>query len=353
VINSAGFSPTPFGLLADMELRAHCDFLHAWSYDIMHTTFQDGFMSNAMWLLCLNIARTKYHSNYESLVRHIRECQVPMGRGSIKCIYNQLFSEKMVKKHTARKAIVANASVQFSLYPILLDWALMELDADVEEHVAVYTAACAVIDVYKRIKHRRLSTAAAKPIILAAYEEWMKLHKALYGTSNIKPKFFWMWTVCRRISKEEWLFDMFCIERLHKRVRPHAEMIKNGVSWESAVLARVLDSQICFLKQASPIDRNFTLEGAVTTNAGGEVSSCRCICNGTVLNRNDIVMNGNRAGVILKCIDANGQLLVEVELLQKARLVWMQTPSVALWSAREAYHPTAWRQGDNGLVLIM
>ncbi len=141
VIKSAGFGPTPFGLLAHMGLRAHCDFLHAWSYDIMHTTFQDGFMSNAMWLLCLNIARTKYHSNYESLVRHIRECQVPMGRGSIKCIYNQLLSEKMVKKHTARKAIVANASVKFSLYPIQLDWALMELDADVEEHVAVYTAA--------------------------------------------------------------------------------------------------------------------------------------------------------------------------------------------------------------------
>ena len=55
VIKTAGFCPTPTGLLADVELRRQVDFLEACAYDWMHTAFQDGFMSNAMWLVSREI----------------------------------------------------------------------------------------------------------------------------------------------------------------------------------------------------------------------------------------------------------------------------------------------------------
>ena len=51
VIKAAGFWLAETCLFADMELRLQCDLVAAWSYDWTRTAFQDGFMSNAMWLL--------------------------------------------------------------------------------------------------------------------------------------------------------------------------------------------------------------------------------------------------------------------------------------------------------------
>ena len=93
-----------------------------------------------------------------------------------------------------------------------------------ERHVAVYAAACKIIDIIKMVKHRRLSTREAKPRLLTAIGEWLELHKVQYGTAYIRPKFCWMWAIAKGMG--EWLFDTFYIERQHKRVKPHAELVR-------------------------------------------------------------------------------------------------------------------------------
>lgn len=40
-----GFSTSPFGLLADLDLRRHVDFMQAFRYDWIHCALQDGTMS--------------------------------------------------------------------------------------------------------------------------------------------------------------------------------------------------------------------------------------------------------------------------------------------------------------------
>ena len=59
-IKGAGFCVTPEGLLADPDLREKISFLDTCVYDFMHTSFQEGFMSNAMWLMCSSVLRVKY-----------------------------------------------------------------------------------------------------------------------------------------------------------------------------------------------------------------------------------------------------------------------------------------------------
>ena len=54
-----------------------------------------------------------------------------------------------------------------------------------------------------------------------------------------------MWAIAERIADEEWLFDMLYIERQHKRVKPHAELVKNVKQFERSVLMRVVDAQAC------------------------------------------------------------------------------------------------------------
>jgi hypothetical protein len=86
---------------------------------------------------------------------------------------------------------VGNASAQFSLFPLLRDFALNESQDNpaVRCHVAVYVAACKVIDIIKSAKHRRISTQAGKLQLMAAMAEWFELHKVQYSTEFSKPKF--------------------------------------------------------------------------------------------------------------------------------------------------------------------
>ena len=58
-IKNAGFCVTKDGLLADVILRGIFNFLDVVRYDFMHTAFQDGFMSNAMWLLRKSVFTAK------------------------------------------------------------------------------------------------------------------------------------------------------------------------------------------------------------------------------------------------------------------------------------------------------
>ena len=71
----------------------------------------------------------------------------------------------MLKKQNAREAIVCNASQQFTLYTVLLDLGFLEASGtpELHPHVAVYMAACKIIDIIKLVKYRELSTIDAKP----------------------------------------------------------------------------------------------------------------------------------------------------------------------------------------------
>ena len=96
----------------------------------------------------------------------------------------------------------------------------MEAEDDpTTQHLLVYLAASLMIDIIRRVKHRQLSTASAKPMLLRACGQWLDLHKTMYGTAHIKPKYAWMWLFSSRIADCEWLFDMFYIERHHQIIR--------------------------------------------------------------------------------------------------------------------------------------
>jgi hypothetical protein len=362
LIKDAGFCPTASGLLADMELRRQVEFLSVCAYDWMHTAFQDGFMSNAMWLVVRAISTAKRGNQLcEDVVTHLAACQFPLSKTSFRYSLKHLFAPLMVKKHLKKRAIVGNASPQFTLYPILQDYALKEVEDTpaLRPHVAVYVAACKIIDIIRLVKHRRLSTQDAKPRLLTAIGEWLDLHKVQYGTVFIRPKFFWMWAIAERIADTEWLFDMFYIERQHKRVKPNAELVKNLTSFERSVLFRVLDAQVCSL-QGVDFDRQYSLLGTrrvrVATSGVVGLMADKCVSGGAELSCDDIVTDPRGiAAVILACILCDdGRLLLKVELMRSVgRSVWTSTQQQVLWLARDAQQPVAWRQREDGCIVVI
>ena len=265
----------------------------------------------------------------------------------------------MVKRHNKKQSLVANASVQFTLYPLLKAWAAAEASdcRSCLPHLAVYNAACDVIDVIKKVKHRQITTADAQPQLLTAYKCFLDLHKAQYGTRFIKPKFCWMWSIAMRIADSPWLFDMFAIERQHQRVRAQAELVKNTVTFEKSVLHRVLDAQVIYLAQNDPLEQNNSAMGIAKEYAGfGIVGSTSpgCICDGKELYRNDIVMDRQSTGVILECIISDdGRMFLIVEELQRDGNAWRQTPLQQCWRTSRVHHPAAWCREEDGRIFLI
>ena len=112
----------------------------------MHTAFQDGFMSNAMWLLCKSVFEVKYGRSNDAtpMLRLLRKLQFPFSRSDGRSLH-KLFSEKLMGKHAFRNCIVGNASMQLSLYKILEYWAAEEAN-DCPE-LLEHCVACKTIDI--------------------------------------------------------------------------------------------------------------------------------------------------------------------------------------------------------------
>jgi hypothetical protein len=177
-----------------------------------------------MYLIMESTLRIRYGSatNSTPLVDFLKGLQFTSARSDDRYL-SKHFSEKMMKKHHKRKVIVANASTQFSMYKLLEVWATEASREcpDLLEHVTVYCAACAVTDVFRNVKHRRLDTASARAELPNLIATWQQLHKLKYGQRYYRPKFFWLWPIALGLDKSTWLFDMFYVERQHKRRRIH------------------------------------------------------------------------------------------------------------------------------------
>ena len=161
VIKAAGFAPTDEGLLADPDLLMGGALLRRWNYDWMHCAFQAGFMSEAMWLVFKNIAILKFGSigaGGDSMIGYLRQCQFPQCRRSVGRGLHHLFAPEMLKKHKSHGYIVANASVQFTLYAVVRDWATMEAEDDPQKDcepddgfsIVFQTESCEFVNLFRR-----------------------------------------------------------------------------------------------------------------------------------------------------------------------------------------------------------
>ena len=69
-------------------------------------------------------------------------------------------------------------------------------------------------------------------------QDHMRKHKQCYGRSGLLPKHHWMFDVIEQLAQDGFLADCFIVERLHLRVKCHAELTKNTTDYERSVLIR-------------------------------------------------------------------------------------------------------------------
>ena len=346
VVTAAGFSPTEHGLIADATLFA--EIYRRCTYDWMHCSFQDGYMSTAMWLF-LDADSKANGNSFNRFLAHLDACYFPC-KDRRKSDVKLLFSEKMLRVHKRKGRIVGNASQQLTLSLILRDYAQTVTPTD---HTVAFRAASDIIDLLLRTKRGLLTTQELQPRLFEAIQLFFDLHKAAYGTQHIRPKFAWLWAIAQRVSLSRVLCDMFSIERQHKRVKIHAEHYKNG-SCNITLLMRVLDEQIARLNEPALV-----LTKCVRQVAGGSIANSCCV-NGVEVSVDDIVLHrviGSAAKITGIFRTDDGQLLLNVVLLNCRRQLrenrFYSTREEVIWHATDAYLPTAWRRVDNYCILIL
>ena len=317
-------------------------------------------MSCSLWLITSNVIRIVHDGSYSSLNRYLKSCQYPISKASSGRSLTRLFDSKMVIKHDNMQSLVANASSQFTAFPILLAWAEHEgrqlpatfdvlLRREVEEHIVVYSEACRVMDLIKQIKYRHITTVEARPLLESSYNIWLRLHNNLYGVEHFTPKWSWMHSIIKRLDSRTWLFDMFYIERQHQRIRMHAELIRNTTTFEKSTLRGVVDCQVTTrLADSAATCKLIGRQVDVVVLGGAGKMADACEVRGIKIHCDDVVCRHHagvcQSGVVRGCFDRGGyEVFLKVELLSyQGDGTWTQEVHEDLWSVRNVRHPCAW-----------
>ena len=232
----------------------------------------------------------------------------------------------MMPKHINKRSLVANAKTQLALSTALDFWSKGEAETcpALLEHCATYSTARDVVDLIIEIKHRRQDTLSARQELIVKYGRWLTLHKIRYGTTYIKPKFNWLWCIVLGLASSSYLFDMFSVERLHRRIKRQAELVRNTTIFECSVLQRVLDDQVAMLQNFDIVSRRYGLHPrSVLCSCDGihAAMADSLVWQGVEFHVDDIVVFGLQRGIVIACFQllTHGQLLLRVEMMIRTR----------------------------------
>ena len=141
----------------------------------------------------------------------------------------------------------------------------------------------------------------------------IELHVKTYGTEYVKPKLHLNHCLGKQYKKRKRVPDEFSSERLHLRVKEHAELMKNLSCFSPMVLSRVLTRQIGWLN-----------DGTLMGGLRGKLHE-RCIdgehvtvsdyleCGGLKVSIGDVVVAPSAVGFVKCCFqDSSGRLLMVV-----------------------------------------
>lgn len=323
-----GLDVTTHGLLADQNLERVWRPTKTLVVDWMHTFFQDGAASIDAYEVyaCTLRFDGKTRADYQAF---LRQWTFPLQHRSKGNQLHRFFDDYRERRMNSNGSLVGSASEQFQLYPLLRYFVQTEVrDIRTKPFVESFLGCCKIVDILKLAKAGELELEDVRGRLVRSISEFMAKHKACYQEERLRPKHHWMYDVALSLPAGRGVVDMFIHERLHLRVKPNAEQVRNTRDYEHSVLALALCAQINDLLNNELLDR---LEGktARIPEWPGLTFADKLMLGGRTFFVGDIVFNCEAAGVVLACMEddsAPGKLFVAVELLTKVHEVWAAPP---------------------------
>ena len=225
-----GFQSTADGLLASTTLRALTRFQEITRYDWVHIFLADGILTGEAWMV-LEAAKRIGVCSQADVHRFLKdEWAAPAHRRRQGRALHRIFDAYGSQANEAHETIKCSVSELLTLYGMLRHFAetrLPQQEDGLSGKLESFYMACKVVDILLCAKRAIISPADASSRLREALPLYLTLHKREFGDSRVKPKSHWAFDVIEQLSLDEVLFDCFIIERLHLRVRNHAENVKN------------------------------------------------------------------------------------------------------------------------------
>jgi hypothetical protein len=350
-----GFSISPLGILADIDLRRRVDFMQAVRYDWMHCALQDGIMSVESSLLFNSAcsvggvlpAEVEMHLKHDWAFPHYHR-----SKG------NNLWRifDHGKKTDGDARVVKAAASQMIILHSLLRHFFTQRIGsiAALEPQLKSYCAACDCVDIVLLAKRRLLPMAQAATRLQGALRHHMLCHVAAYGKGHLKPKFHYMWDVAEQFARDPFVLDCFVVERLHLRAKRSANLVENTRSYERSVLTGVVGAHSVLLGEGSA---EFGLVGVASDVPGPTKASVAraCVSHGVSIAAGDLVFRDERLGRVASCVMEGGALFMlvnemrPVERLSGHSSVWSSAPATCqvVWRAHDVVPAVAWTKSTS------
>ena len=308
---ATGYNATPFGILADVELRTSLNVYSKTKYDWMHSMLQNGTLTEEIYLFtqACNELGYRHHQLADYLKSEwvFPHCRKSQSRGLW-----HVFDAFRSRSSAEAERLKASASEILGIYSVVRHWVatVVGLQPEIADKRASFEAGCATLDIMLQTKKGFYTTAQGSAALLHATERHLQLHIAAYGVDKVKPKHHWMFDVAEMMKDTPVIIDAFIIERLHLRAKRHADPVKELKVYEKATLAGVINEQ--FEDAKRPLTDG--LRGKPVEYDGALVCDHMNV-GATGFSTGDVVSRGAQMGVIAICVEEDGVLMSIVDEL--------------------------------------
>jgi hypothetical protein len=289
------------GILSDIRMVTTFGIAESITYDWMHCMLQDGTLTSEVFLYIQSVG-----IGFQDVATFLKGRFVfPHFLQHRNAALHKVFSS--YKSSIAAERLKCSASDLLGLY-VLLRFYIETTECPRPNKAAEdsFNAACKCVDLLLAIKRGEVPIQEGGLQLQAAQCDYLRLHVAAHGTSNVRPKHHWALHVGQQIRRDSCVLDTFIVERLHLRTKRVAEFVSNTTAFEASTLAGVLNVQMQAVSEMT------SLSGLVGRTAPVSVDGVPATCADALeheswsLRCKDLVARDGFVGKVIACL-ATGQ----------------------------------------------
>ena len=230
---SSGFNHNPDGLLADLQMRAHCRPASTLTFDPMHCLWSNGVVAVEVHCLLIKmVSNTKF--TWRDLQDFCRaEWQFPAFCRAKGRAIHEVFNDSREK--SSKDSFKAGATELLIVLPLVMHFAEIFLARFLPEEVRSLRALVAVAHECQEAKFGRGN--AEK--LASAVSHHLDIFRSVYGEEWMRPKHHYVCHLPRQVARDGFLLDAFTLERKHQEVKRAASNADKTIQFELSTLARV------------------------------------------------------------------------------------------------------------------
>ena len=293
-----GITYSSESIFADAAFVISNDVVNSITYDWVHCSLQDGFMTTEAFLY-LSVTGTA-PSDVEAFLKSTR-FKFPRSLANRNNSLHRIFSSYRSSSEAER--LKRSASELLGLY-VLLRYFVQTTTPPKPNRDAkmAFELGCECIDLILLLKRGHLDAEQGSRQLEQAQRRYMEAHVRAHGDSHIRPKHHFQLRIPSQVRRDGAVLDAFVVERMHLRVKQIADLIHNTSAFEASVLAGVLNLQFQSARDILKPDDVRGKTAQVDINGTRATVADHLSFHGWDLHCDDLVVRQDVFGKVIACL---------------------------------------------------